>query len=118
VARPIRRLNGLVDEQQVLRTLRRMAEIVDRQNAGDPAYRSMAPGFDNLLLPQQEKARYVNGLIGQSLALWQVEAERTVSHKQLTPHLRFVGRIGISFSKRTTLRMRQRAPRPKCTRGS
>jgi malate synthase len=36
----------IVDEQQVLRTLRRMAEIVDRQNGGDPAYRPMASGFD------------------------------------------------------------------------
>src|SRR5262249_55446914 len=31
--------HGIVDEQQVLRTLRRMAEILDRQIAGDPAYR-------------------------------------------------------------------------------
>ena len=40
--------HGIVDGQQVMGALRKMAEVVDRQNLHDAGYTPMSPGFDGI----------------------------------------------------------------------
>ncbi len=40
--------HGLTNRDQIIETFKKMAAVVDDQNAGDPVYTKMAPGFDGI----------------------------------------------------------------------
>ena len=73
--------HGVCSEDEVMAVMKRMAVVVDRQNAGDPDYRPMAPDYDGPAFRAAcelvfEGAAAPSGYTEPALHRWRLERKR------------------------------------------